>query len=378
MSFQVREHVPHDATTGDDICDYMDQPLDLNQENIKLFEQQQTPYPPGLPPYGHGNPMIHGPPGYVNQPPMQASPWPNNVNLGSGHDGVNYHDVSNGRVPQGVVNGYLPNMPPNDAYAKAESESSTQLSVERNLSLLQTWGGQMGSAHGNQTDSSPSGSPNDMEARSDKGKSKRQRTRILTEKEEAVMAKDDLQLTPEELKIKKKAHNRLAQRAFRERKKNELKDLEVKLLQSEEERQKLLKVLQDIRQSYPKLEENLLRTNGEAQPEANQEDARFSFPITQDDFINEMVDRAKHNVQDSTKNKVYDEPSKPGRKVLGVGAVWDYLQLKAEDYEYENVDMYEVMQLLKGNEVCHGYGPAYPFEKVEAALEQVKNSCPMR
>ena len=47
--------------------------------------------------------------------------------------------------------------------------------------------------------------------------------------------------------MKRKAQNRAAQRAFRERKESKLKELEAKLLASEEERQKLLDELEQIK-----------------------------------------------------------------------------------------------------------------------------------
>lgn len=102
------------------------------------------------------------------------------------------------------------------------------------------------------------------------------------------------------------------------------------------------------------------------------ENSRFSFPSSQDEFINQMVDRTKHNVNPATINKVYEQPESSGHKVLAVGAVWDFLQIKAEEDEYYGVDMYEVMQLLKGSEKCHGYGPAYELRLVEQALEKVR------
>lgn len=71
-------------------------------------------------------------------------------------------------------------------------------------------------------------------------------------------------------------------------------------------------------------------------------------------------------------NKVYDEPEKPGNKVLAVGAVWDFLQIKAEEDGYEGIDMFDVMQTLRGKETCHGYGPAYKLDYVMEALEKVR------
>lgn len=374
MSYsQVTDHPYNGSGSRDDICDYIDQPLDLNQENIKLFEQQQNHqhhHPQAFQQFHpQESPVFHvGPSPYYEQNPTSTPQWQGQYN--GIPQNQHFQPPIHGNVPQGM-NAYVPNVPQDDSLFKAESVSSTQLSLERDLNgnIQQPWNGHSNalSATGHQTDSSPSGSPNDIDFRNDKGKGKKQRALILTEREEAVMNRDDLELNEEELKIKKKAHNRLAQRAFRERKKTELKDLEDKLLQSEEERQKLLQVLQDIKQT--KSDDSLLRDPANSM---DLENSRFSFPSSQDEFINQMVDRTKHNVNPATINKVYEQPESSGHKVLAVGAVWDFLQIKAEEDEYYGVDMYEVMQLLKGSEKCHGYGPAYELRLVEQALEKVR------
>lgn len=210
------------------------------------------------------------------------------------------------------------------------------------------------------------------------GKKKPRKKPFLDEREASLIEKDDSELNEDELVVKKKAQNRLAQRAFRERKETRLKDLETKLLQSEEERQKLLEKLDEIKLQYisVRTENSLLRSGSENASsfgqQASLQSSKFVFPQSQDEFIHSMVDTTQHTVNPATMNKVYDEPLNPGRKVLAVGAVWDYLQIKSEEEEYEGVDLMEVMELLKGNEACHGYGPAYPLELVDGAIERVK------
>lgn len=199
---------------------------------------------------------------------------------------------------------------------------------------------------------------------------------LLDELEAELMEKDDEYLTEEQIAIKRKAQNRLAQRAFRERKEMKLKELEQKLLQSEDERQKLLEKLDDIKSKYISIqtENSLLRSTGEPHAGgAQMNESRFDFPQSQKEFISKMVQGKGHEINPTTVNKVYDEPQNPGRKVLAIGAVWDYLQIKREEEEYENVDLVEAMQLLKGNEVCHGFGPAYPLDLVESVLRQLAN-----
>ncbi|KAM9900241.1 hypothetical protein OXX79_005257 [Metschnikowia pulcherrima] len=204
----------------------------------------------------------------------------------------------------------------------------------------------------------------------EKTKSKNPRGKVLNEDEAELINKDDSMLTEEQLVIKRKAQNRLAQRAFRERKESKLKELQQKLLESEVERRRLLEVLDEVKQQFisVKTENQVLRQHSNT----NSQTSKFTFPQSQEAFVEQMMDgQQKHVVKPDTVSKIYDEPQRPGKKVLAVGAVWDYLQFKIEEEEYENVDMIEVMMALKGNEVCHGYGPAYPLGVVDEALQRV-------
>ena len=205
-----------------------------------------------------------------------------------------------------------------------------------------------------------------------KPKSKKQ---LLNEQDAMLIAKDDSELNEEELQMKRKAQNRAAQRAFRERKETKLKELECKLAESEEEKRRLLSQLNLAKQqNFSILTENeyLKNKSSSEQNLVNKSDDTMNvvFPKNQRDFIYGLA--GNHEVNNYTINKVYENPEVPGRKLLAVGAVWDYLQLKSQESEkYENLDILEIMGRLKGNERCHGYGPAYPLELVE----QVVNEC---
>ena len=204
-----------------------------------------------------------------------------------------------------------------------------------------------------------------------KPKSKKQ---LLNEQDAMLIAKDDSELNEEELQMKRKAQNRAAQRAFRERKETKLKELECKLAESEEEKRRLLSQLNLAKQQNISIlteNEYLKNKSSSEQNLVNKSDTmNVVFPKNQRDFIYGLA--GNHEVNNYTINKVYENPEVPGRKLLAVGAVWDYLQLKSQESEkYENLDILEIMGCLKGNERCHGYGPAYPLELVE----QVVNEC---
>lgn len=348
MSFHIKEDI---FLPNPDPCDQ--DPIHLNQENIRIFgDQQKLNY---FAPNGYVSPLEFG-----NQ-------WsPNGVNgLGMGQPyamNSDYHESATSD-----------DMGSNHAAILMEKSSISSVS-------LPTYGGQGNvfpggaimagdASSGTKGDFSPNGDPSNK-----KTKPKKQ---FLSDLEMLLMDKQDSQLSEQELTIKKKAQNRLAQRAFRERKEFKLKELENKLLQSEEERQKLLEKLDEIKLQFisVRTENRFLRST---EPSSGPrgfggavESSSFVFPQSQQEFISEMVGETNHNVNQETINKVYEEPQNPGRKVLAIGAVWDYLQIKAEEEEFENVDMMEVMSLLKGNEACHGYGPAYPLDMVESALCQV-------
>ncbi|CUM68289.1 uncharacterized protein PRCAT00006011001 [Priceomyces carsonii] len=200
-----------------------------------------------------------------------------------------------------------------------------------------------------------------------KGKLKKQ---YLDEQDAKLIARDDSELTEEELAMKRKAQNRAAQRAFRERKETKLREYEDRLLKSEEEKQNLINQLDLIRQQNISIlmENELLKLSGSDGNNSTRLEGldKFLFPQSQSEFINKYADY--HEVNPDTVNKIYDSPENPSEKVLTIGALWDYLQLKAE--EKEALDVADVMAKLKGNEKCHGYGPAYSFNLINHIINE--------
>lgn len=218
---------------------------------------------------------------------------------------------------------------------------------------------------------------------SKRGSTQRSKRQMLDEQDALLIARDDSELTEDELQMKRKAQNRAAQRAFRERKETKLKELEAKLLQSEEERQKLMDQLEIIRKQNISIttENEILRSSGDING-GNAFQTRhshiapvnkFDFPKTQDDFIEHVLRGTNHKLKEENKNKVYADNE--GRKLLALGAVWDYLQIKVEeaDLDFNSIDFNDVMERLKGAERCHGYGPAYPLDLVDQAIESSLN-----
>lgn len=200
----------------------------------------------------------------------------------------------------------------------------------------------------------------------------------VSEAEAALLARDDSELTEGELVLKRKAQNRLAQRAFRERKETRMKQLELQLMESEDEKKRLLDQLDLVRQHNLKMqsENERLRTmaviqGGTESPGSELNGFSFAYPRNQRDFVHDLVGN-DHELDKKDLNKVYELPQNPGEKILAVGAVWDYLTRYAEELD-QDIDIIEVMAQLKGNEKCHGYGPAYPMKLVQQVVERNLN-----
>ncbi|ODQ77192.1 hypothetical protein BABINDRAFT_41983 [Babjeviella inositovora NRRL Y-12698] len=110
---------------------------------------------------------------------------------------------------------------------------------------------------------------------------------------------------------------------------------------------------------------------------------QFSFPLSENDFVHEMVDVSHHNIQIE---KRFTYKTSEGVMVFTISALWDYLKELQQELETRYVeghpdvedypdldnelDIAMVMSELKGNEKCHGHGPAYPVDMVKDVLSR--------
>lgn len=196
---------------------------------------------------------------------------------------------------------------------------------------------------------------------------------------------DESQLTEDERRMRKRAQNRAAQKAFRERKANRMKELEEKLMESERSRQMLLKEIDDLKKLNMEINvENriLLQNTKKFKNPLNSPDelslddsnmnsnSNFTFPTKEEFYETMVIDTIKNNKVNKTFKHIdgtFNEQSlikqntqftnEIGQQFLTVPATWNYLSKvsKTEDF-----DMYFVMQSLRGNEVCDEHGPSYP------------------
>lgn len=192
-----------------------------------------------------------------------------------------------------------------------------------------------------------------------------------------------IEQTQEDAASKKKAQNRAAQRAFRERKEAKLATLEAKLKESESHKENLQKEVDELRKLNQEIHaENrtLLQrqdmeyreqtqNNVKMEPGENVENHEFIAP-RRERFYEELmqeVQQKSSTYNEAVVNKTYQDNG--GNTILTVPATWEYLQ----SVDDGDLDIIEVVQKLKGNEVCHGSGPAYPKHLIDAAIRQVQS-----
>lgn len=153
---------------------------------------------------------------------------------------------------------------------------------------------------------------------------------------------------------KKKAQNRAAQKAFRERKQLKLEEMSVKLAQTERERAELAKELEKL-----KYQNALL---------SSEQVAKFNFPSTET-FIDEMIPQNSPHRNSHLESCVEYHSPESGEKLLTVAAVWGYVNSIHEQNDDLEIDTMELIRKLRGNEKCHGQGPAYPLSLVNQVIK---------
>ncbi|KAL6947150.1 hypothetical protein ACO0QE_002022 [Hanseniaspora vineae] len=179
---------------------------------------------------------------------------------------------------------------------------------------------------------------------------------------------------------KKKQQNRAAQRAFRQRKEAKLKDLESKLTQTENDKQKLQEELESLRKQTMEMSmENKLLLNQHQNHNSsysgtdltsniNNSAVKYNIP-TKSEFQDFIVKDQPHH-QGKLDTLTYTLPE--GETLMTISATWDFLREMldhAEATEGKTFDLYEVMKDLKGNEKCHGHGAAYKKDFVVSVAE---------
>ncbi|OSS46228.1 hypothetical protein B5807_08319 [Epicoccum nigrum] len=189
-------------------------------------------------------------------------------------------------------------------------------------------------------------------------------------------------LTPAQ--SRRKAQNRAAQRAFRERKERHVRDLEAKLnalennthsLQSDNDRLKL--ALQRAR-----TENEILRaTSGHSPSSSRRVSASYPSPGAHLPDEHEEVDEVGYNVQPLSNGSVVNAADKDhaasrhsfiGREVPAAQA-WDVIQSHPL-VKQGLVDVTDVVGRLRGAAKCNGQGPVFDENTIWQAVEESRRS----
>ncbi|GIJ99300.1 hypothetical protein Aspvir_001430 [Aspergillus viridinutans] len=176
-------------------------------------------------------------------------------------------------------------------------------------------------------------------------------------------------LTPAQ--SKRKAQNRAAQRAFRERKERHVRELEEKVSTLEQESTTLAADNERLKRELAKYatENEILRaTTGQlasSQGRHLDSEPTVTGPMkyTPTDFYSNLVPKGEpaptHRVTICEKT---------GERLLDAGATWDLIQ-GHELYKQGLVDIGDVSKRLKGLAQCNGQGPAFREGQVLRVIE---------
>ncbi|CAL8576101.1 AP-1-like transcription factor [Xanthoria parietina] len=185
-------------------------------------------------------------------------------------------------------------------------------------------------------------------------------------------------LTPAQ--SRRKAQNRAAQRAFRERKERHVKDLEGKLNNITSQNNSLLAEIERLRRENEKfatqneilqatatplsMNHNRPGFNGHVTHPASPAAGPMHFsPMTS----HHVVSSPRERIVSPSPHRIDFLPS-TGERVYGTGATWDFIQ-NHELFRQGIVDIALVSQRLQQHAICDGGGPAFAESAIIRAIE---------
>lgn len=181
----------------------------------------------------------------------------------------------------------------------------------------------------------------------------------------------------DDLTTKRKAQNRAAQRAFRERREHRLKELEDKVAEVEQERERLASENERLKRENTVIttENKVLLetavTKGSSSPDPTLPPiGKANFPYRQ---LQEMRQKTQETIlgghePPADKNmKIIYQSQASNETMLGAAAVWDTIAKHAEEEDFD-IDL--VAQLIQGHQRCEGFGPVFPLKVVEEAIKE--------
>ncbi|GFP53173.1 fluconazole resistance protein 3 [Trichoderma asperellum] len=181
-------------------------------------------------------------------------------------------------------------------------------------------------------------------------------------------SEDEDMLTPAQ--SRRKAQNRAAQRAFRERKERHVKDLESKLANLEAAQKEAATENERLRRDLQRMstENEILRAtsamnqnNGSHSPEPL---TTGPMTYTPTDFYTNVL-QGHNNKFPSHRIVTSDD----GHRLLAAGAAWDFI-LAHPLYKRGLVDVSQVAERMKRLAKCDGQGPVFSEGDIIHAIEQ--------
>ncbi|KOS18057.1 Fluconazole resistance protein 3 [Escovopsis weberi] len=196
-----------------------------------------------------------------------------------------------------------------------------------------------------------------------------------------IGSEEDDSQTPAQ--CRRKAQNRAAQRAFRERKEKHIKDLEAKLAYLEAAQKQAANENEQLRQDLQKIsmENEILRATSSASLRSHSNNSsssgghsprsNFGEQITTGPMVYKPTDFYS-KLLESQLNKFPSHriiTSDDGQKLFAAGATWDYI-VGHKLYKKGQVDILKVCDLIKNHSKCDGQGPVFSEKDIESAIEQ--------
>ncbi|KAH6651790.1 hypothetical protein BKA67DRAFT_338172 [Truncatella angustata] len=181
---------------------------------------------------------------------------------------------------------------------------------------------------------------------------------------------DDEDMTPAQ--SRRKAQNRAAQRAFRERKERHVKELEAKVASLEAAQQHTSTENEKLKRDLQKMstENEILRAtsnmreNGSMSPASNPPTTTGPMRFNPTDFYSELL--ANHTNKTPSHRVVESES---GEKLLAAGATWDMI-INHPSFKKGLVDVGDVSERLKSQAKCDGQGPVFEESAILQAIEE--------
>jgi AP-1-like factor len=179
---------------------------------------------------------------------------------------------------------------------------------------------------------------------------------------------EDDDLTPAQ--SRRKAQNRAAQRAFRERKERHVKDLENRLNELEQAQTEAMSENERLKRDLQKMEtENeILRATSMVAPSSGSPAAAVpttTGPMTYSptDFYSNVL---QGHANKSPSHRVVT--SEKGERLLAAGATWEVI-INHELFKRGLVDVSAVSERLKPQAKCDGQGPVFEESAILEAIE---------